>query len=316
MIISMLCFFSSQGQSVKKAKSFSQQLTVATENDRYMLQGKDGYYTNGLIINYTRAHQSKRASILKQLDQYEIGQKIFTAYSRHIYTPSEIDRPITGYLYARFTQNNFLHNNQLFQWGASVGVIGKASLGEALQKEFHRLIHIKNKWSAWVWEYQLKSEGGINLHGSYARGLLQNKKSFFQITPVTQATLGTIFTNISQGLLLQTGKINLLSQSSYWNASIQDKKATAAINPELFFYYYPELTYQVYNATVQGGLFREDKGPITSPVEPFILRHQLGALFALGRYTVKLEANFVTKEASSQRYGQRYGGIYGSYRFH
>ncbi|MBD0280486.1 MAG: lipid A deacylase LpxR family protein [Flavisolibacter sp.] len=315
LIILLFLSFTSKGQHTGP-KGFSQQLSIITENDRYLFQGKDGYYTNGLIINYSRVHRTKNTAILKQVNQYEIGQKIFTPYSRKIYVVTQIDRPVTGYLYAKFSRSNFIAHNQLWQWGVSVGTIGKASLGEALQDAFHKMIHVNSDWWGWIWDYQLKSNVGINLHGQYARGLLNtNTSSFLQITPVTQATLGTSFTNVSQGLLLQVGKFNLLHQSAYWNASVQDKQVPQFVKPELFFYYYPEVLYQLYNATVQGGLFRKEKGPITSSIKPFVVMHQIGALFAQNRYTLRLGTTFQTKEARSQRYNHSYGSIHIGYRF-
>ncbi len=279
------------------------------------MQGRDRYYTNGLMINYSRVHPSKNAAILKQVSQYEIGQKIFTPFSRKIDSVSQIDRPVTGYLYAHYSQSRFIARNQFYEWGISVGTIGKASLGKAMQNSFHKIIDINsNRWG-WIWDHQLKSEPGINLQGRYARGLLNDKTSFLQITPVTQATVGTSFTNLSQGLLVQIGKINPLHQSAYWNASVTDKQTTAPARAELFFYYHPEIKYQLYNATAQGGLFRKDKGPITSSIEPFVVMHQVGALFTLNRYTLKSALILQSKETSSQRFTHNYGSLQMSYRF-
>ncbi|HJU46247.1 MAG TPA: lipid A deacylase LpxR family protein [Chitinophagaceae bacterium] len=316
VILFVALFFSlSSWAQQGNTKTYSQQLSVTTENDRYMLQGRDGYYTNGLLINYTRAHSSKKQTVLKQIDQYEIGQKLYTPYSRKIYSSSQIDRPVTGYLYLKFSQSVFLQHNQFWQWGASAGAIGDASLGRGMQNTFHKLINVNSDWWGWIWDYQLKSEVGLNLQGSYARGLLQDP-SFLQITPVSQATLGTNFTNISQGLFLQIGRFNSLSQSAYWNASVQDRKTAQPIGKEIFFYYHPEVMYQLYNATVQGGMFVKDKGPITSSIEPFVFTHHVGAACAWNRYTLKLEAVFQSREAGSQLHGHQYGSIQGSYRFH
>jgi lipid A 3-O-deacylase len=295
-------------------KSFSQQLSLTNDNDRYLFQGKDGYYTNGLAINYTRVKKNKKSNN-KQVNDFEIGQKLYTPYSRKIYVPSQIDRPVTGYLYGKFTRSNFLKSNQLWQWGISVGTIGKASQGRALQNMFHKIINVNSDWWGWIWEYELKSEPGLNLHSRYAIGLLDEKSTLLQITPVTQATLGSNFTNISQGLLFQFGKLNLLSQSSYWNATVQHKELTQSNKTEVFFYYHPEIMYQLYNATVQGGMFRKDKGPITCSIEAFVVTHQLGALLSVNRYTLKIETTFRSKEASSQRFNQKYGSVHVAYRF-
>ena len=312
--ISLLLSFSSFSQTAGN-KHFSQQLTVVTENDRYLMQGRDRYYSNGLIFKYSRLHDAKNPSILKQVDQYEVGQKLFTPYSRKIYDVAQIDRPVTGYLYLKYSQSRFLVNNQLLELGVSVGTIGKASLGEAMQNSFHKLIGVSSSTWGWIWDYQLKSEPGINLHGHYAVGLLEVNSSLFQLTPVSQATLGTSFTNASQGLLIQFGKFNPLSESAYWNASVQGNHATQTGNSELFFYYNPEVSVHLYNATVQGGLFRKDKGPILSSLKPVMVVHQVGGMFTLSRYILKMELVIQSKEARSQRFNHNYGSIRVSYLF-
>lgn len=315
LVLLLFLSFFSQGQ-LKSSKAFSEQLTLITDNDRYLLQGKDRYYTNGLMFHYSRVVTPEKTSVIKRVDQYELGQKLFTPFSRKIYVIEDIDRPVTGYLYAKYTRSNFIQNNQLWQWGASIGTIGEASLGQDMQNTFHKIINVNSDWWGWIWQHQLKSEPGFNLHARYARGLINNNNhSLFQITPVSHATLGTSFTNFSQGLLLQIGKFNQHLNSAYWNASVQDKQTSQSNQTELFFYYYPEAMYQVYNATVQGGMFRKDKGMLVSSIEPFVMTHQVGALFSMHRYTVRLEATFQTKEAKSQRFAHDYGTIAVSYRF-
>jgi hypothetical protein len=205
--------------------------------------------------------------------------------------------------------------NRFFQWGVSLGTIGKAALGKQMQNGFHKLIDVDPSLWGWIWDYQLKTEPGINLHGLYAKGLIEDKTSFFQLTPVTNLTLGTSFTNISEGLFFQLGKLKPPGESAYWNASVEESDADIIKKTELFFYYLPELKYQLYNATVQGGLFRKDKGPITSSVKPFVFTQQLGALCSLDRYTLRLGVVFETKEASTQRLNHVYASIQGSYRF-
>ena len=315
LILPLFFFFSSKAQD-SNSKIFSKQISITTENDYYLFQGKDAYYTNGIILNYSKIHHARKTTFLKQIDQYEIGQKLYTAFSRKIYHPEQIDRPITGYLYAKFSRSDFMKNNQLFQWGISAGTIGKAALGEQMQDGFHRLIHVNPSIWGWIWNYQLKTEPGINFHGLYAKGLLNSETSFFQLVPVSIATLGTSFTNISQGLFFQIGKLKPINESAYWNAALTDSRASKINKSELFFYYFPELEYQLYNATIQGGLFRKDKGPIISTLKPLVFTQQLGALYSFDRYTLRLGIVFESKEASSQRFNHAYGSIQGSYRFH
>jgi lipid A 3-O-deacylase len=302
--------FSSTSQSYNQP-GFSKQLSVVTENDRYLMQGRDRYYTNGVFFNYTRVGHAANGEVAKRVHHYEVGQKLFTPYSRKIYDSSQIDRPVTGYLYGKYTQLNFKEGNQLLQWGVSVGAVGKASLGQQMQNSFHKVISVNSDWWGWIWGYQLKSAVGVNLHGLYAKGLLNEQSSFIQLTPVSQAVAGMDYSNISQGFLIQVGKFNPLHQSTYWNATVDNEQTPKT---ELFFYYHPEIAYQFYNATVQGGLFLKDKGPLVSEIESWIVKHQFGAAFAISRYTIKLEMILQGKEARSQRFTHDYGGIHFGYR--
>lgn len=291
---------------------YSQEFSVTSENDRYTFQGKDGYYTNGLLLNYTRAFSGKKGQ--KRLNSIELGQKMFLPYERKIFLPSEIDRPVTGYLYLRYTRTHFSRANGLWQLGASVDAIGDASGARSVQNLFHRWIGISSRWS-WVWDYQLNNGVGTNLHGSFAKGLVKHDgSSVFQVVPVTKATVGTSFTNISHGLVLQVGRLRPLHQSAFWNAAVQSDGEASQTKAEWLFYYYPEVQYQAYNATVQGSVFLKNKGPITSAPEPFVVTHQAGFLFSQGRYLVRLTANFQSKEARSQRFSQRYGSVQVGYR--
>ncbi len=310
--ILLLCFFSSKGQE-STSSHFSKQLSFVTENDFYLMQGKDGYYTNGIMFNFSTIHHSKKASFIKQVDHFKLGQKIFTAFSRKIHTPDQIDRPVTGYLYGQFLRTGFLKRRQFLQWGISAGTIGKASLGEALQNSYHKLIHINTSEWGWVWNYQLKSAFGINLHAKYGKALVENPNSLIQVTPVTQLSFGSFFTNASESVLFQFGKMNLQHNSAYWNAAVSDKPES--YQPELFFYYYPQLTWQLYDATVQGGLFTKDKGPIISDPEPLVLLQQIGAMYSFKRYSLRMAVTFKSRVAKSQQYNHKYGSLQVNYRF-
>lgn len=310
----LLLLFSLSSRAQHTPSNVTGQLSVTTENDRYMFKGKDGYYTNGLMLRYTKA-LSFHPNGPKRLHHFELGQKIFMPHSRRIYVPAEIDRPVTGYLFLKFNRSVFHTPNTLWQWGVSVDAIGDASGAREVQNKFHNWINVNSSWWGWVWDYQVKSQLGFNLHGQFAKALLKGEKSSaFQIVPVTRATAGTSFTNISQGVVLQFGQLRPLSQSAYWDATpspapVDEKKLEWAL------FYHPEWMYQVYNATIQGGLFRKDKGPITADPEPLVLTQQAGFLLSGGRYQVRLAANFQTKEAKGQRFRQSYGSVQVAYRF-
>lgn len=221
-ILLLTCILSSSAAGQNKVDlRFTKELTAATDNDIYAMSGSDGYYTNGMAIGFSKIKKINNDKNLKTIYKYEVGHKLFTAGIREVYVITEIDRPITGYLYGKFSVNNFKKKDRLVSYGVSVGTIGKNALGEQLLKLYHPLIKINSDWWGWLWRYQLKSEIGINIEGTYAKSLLnRNKLPFIQITPVTQGTLGTTFTNLSQSILFQIGKQNNISESSYWGSAL------------------------------------------------------------------------------------------------
>lgn len=73
--------------------------------------------------------------------------------------------------------------------------------------------------------------------------------------------------------------------------------------------------YQLYNATSQGGLFRSDKGLITSSIEPFVLSNEFGVVGSLSRYTASFRLTFQTKETRLQENNHSFGRIQLLYRF-
>ncbi len=301
-----------------------QQLTFTCDNNFLLFNGEDGYYTNGVFLRYDRINRNTKASSVKKIFSYEVGQMIYTAHSRKILPkPSgnfpggieQIDRPIAGYLFGKALYSSFYHDRRMLGFGVSVGTIGEHSFGRSVQEYWHRMINVKDYWN-WVWDYQVNNEVGVDLHSTFANALLNNERyPFFQITPITQATLGTTFTNVSQAILLQTGKLRPMSSSGYWHSRLQLENTATDNRVEFFLYYKPELKYQVYNATIQGGLLREDKGRITSDVKPFVMSHEIGVSFSVPRYSIAYQIAFQSKEAKTQFYSQSFASVIATFRF-
>ncbi len=299
----------------KKAQSFSKELSIISDNDFYLLKQKDGYYTNGLVIKYNAVVKNNNAKIFKKINRYEVGQLLFNQGNRKIRDVALIDRPLTGYLYGKLTRSVFINKNKLYEFGASVGAIGEAGLGKNMQNFFHRQINVNSNYWGWVWDYQLKDEIGVNLHGGYAASLINSDESLFQATPQVHAALGTTFTNISTAVVMQLGKFNKIGQSAYWGSYLNSRSDDADSPAEYFLFYHPRLMYQAYNATIQGGLFRGDKGPITSSAEPLVFLHEAGFVLSKSRYSFSYTITHMTREAKSQKSNHAYGRVQLAYRF-
>jgi lipid A 3-O-deacylase len=308
----------------KKSKPRCSQYTFTLDNDYFLLNGSDRYYTNGVFLSFDQAISAKKLSVIKKTYTIDAGQMIFKQFTRKVWPTvlvsnaypggvGAIDRPITGYLFGKYSQSSFYKKQRMVKWGVSVGSIGSLSFGKEMQSGFHKSTGVGNWWD-WVWDYQLKSEVGINTHGQFAFSVFKGN-SFVQVTPITNATLGTIFTEASQSVLIQIGKANEMHESAYWNSRVSNNCGLLRHNTEMFFYYLPGIKHQFYNATVQGGLFAKDKGPITSEVKPWVASHKVGAMLSNGKYTFDMGVVFMGKEAASQFNNHAYGSIKVAYRF-
>jgi hypothetical protein len=302
--------------------AFNQQLTFTCDNNFLLFNGEDGYYTSGLFVRYDRLRNKPSPNVVKQVFSYELAQQIYTAHSRKILpNPTqqfpggldEIDRPIAGYLYAKASLSSVFKNNKLLVVGLSVGSIGNNSFGRESYAFWHRVIGVKEHWN-WVWDYQVEDSWGANVHVTFAAPLL-SKSKHFQITPISKATVGTSFTDFTQAVMLQYGKLLSIAGSSYWNTRLAASPNAESSLTELFVYYKPALSYQLYNATIEGGRFNETQQGIIAAPEPLVLAHEFGVRFSTSRYCLAYQLVLQSKEAKSQFRTHAYGSLVVACRF-
>ena len=299
-VITCTCF----GQKT----SFSNQLSFKTDNDAYLLQKKDGYYTNGLFVTLNTVSEKNNRKII---NSYELGQMIFTPESVNFARDGGIDRPFCGYLYLSYNQSIFLPKLQIVEWGASIGTIGGNSLGEYVQETIHTLFRYKQFKG---WETQITNEIGLNATVKYAKVLSPINTDLLKIIPQSELTLGTIFTNAKIGGYICFGLMEEENNSSLFNANI-NKKNIAKTKNEYFIYWHPQFIYQLYNATVQGGLFTKGGQAITAPIFAGMYMQTFGLQVTSGRIASKFEVVYQTQEARTQQQPQRYASISIGFRF-
>jgi lipid A 3-O-deacylase len=292
---------------------FTREISLVTDNDNYLLQKRDGYYTNGFYFSFQHLNTKKKGEDAKLITRYEIGQMIFNPYKYSITDPELMDRPFAGYLFVKASRSRFFQTGANFQYGLSVGVLGSASGAEEVQRSYHKLIHI---YEVRGWGYQLKNEPGLNLQLQYSHpltGLLKPRQAV-DLHAIGKANAGNTFTNASAGLLLRIGLMENSTQSVAWNSRLHYDQPSYLHSLELFIFYQPEAMLQIYNATLQGGLFRNDKGPVTADIEPWLYQHRMGLMFARRRFSLALGVIHRTKEAKHMRRKENYGSILLNYR--
>ncbi|QNK62003.1 lipid A deacylase LpxR family protein [Pedobacter sp. PAMC26386] len=309
-ILFFLLFFSSFAYS----QSFKNEIGFKSDNDSYLAQGSDRYYTNGLFLYFRHAtdQQKLKAGLEKKTYEISAGQMMFNPYSGYAPDPTKQDRPFAGYLYVGGTMNWFYSDESIISASAQIGTTGKNSLGEAGQKLLHKTFGF---YDVGGWDYQIKNELALNLSAQYTKLLTRTAGNAVELSFEGYANLGTTFSGAGAGLLFRTGNLNQLFNSAYTRAVIgNNAKTKTLVKREFFFYAKPQLNVVAYDATIEGSMFNNNS-PVTFSQKPIVFAQQLGIDYSVDRFTADFGVLFKTKEIKSVAKAHQWGSITVSYRF-
>jgi lipid A 3-O-deacylase len=296
------------------SQTYKNEFGFKSDNDSYLGQGSDRYYTNGLFINFRHAFDQQKLKEGLEKKTYEItaGQKMFNPYSGYAPDPARQDRPFAGYLFAEAAMSWLYSNESIIKTSVQIGTTGKNSLAEAGQKLLHRTFGF---YDTGGWEYQIKNELTLNLSAQYTRLLARVADNAIDLSFEGYANLGTTFNGAGAGILFRTGSLNQMFNSTYTNAVIgNNAKTKALVKREIFFYAKPQLNVVAYDATIQGSLFNNDS-PVTFNQKPLVFAQQLGVNYSSQRFTIDYGMIFKTKEIKSNARAHQWGTISMFYRF-
>ena len=304
----MLICSSLAARAQEQTPVFTHELSFTNENDAYLLGKHDAYYTNGVFMRLSIAGSHR---LRKTVHSYEAGQMIFTPLIRKTQSPADIDRPYCGFLFGRYSRSVFIPGDGILQYSGTLGVVGAASLGENLQETYHSLLGY-GQFDGW--KYQVQNAVGLDAGFLYAP-LAWEDSTWAKLVPALQLSLGMNYTYAKLGAYFCVGAMEKNSNSALWNARVQSGAEPLRRHSELFIFWYPEMEYQVYNATVQGGLFSKGSGAVlTAPVR-WMFNNYLGICYAEGRSTLKFSIVFQDRETVTQKTIQQYGSLQFNYRF-
>lgn len=315
LIFILLFIFFADSSNAQNNKNYSKEFSFVNENDIYILQHKDGYYTNGFLLQFSKALLKNNHKII---NRFSLGQNMYTVGNRQATYNGEqpFDRPYCGYLFFNFTHDIFFNDYSLISISTELGITGDLSLARQLQNWYHKAIDVT---SASFWDKQIANNMGINAAIKYATTIQPQKaeKSYYKIVPTVAANIGTLFNNAQAGAYFCLGNFENNSNSVLFNATINKNNVATKYQYELFVYFFPKLTYQIFNTTVQGNIFKQETNPniFTTDVMPFMYQQTLGVAYAKKRWSAKVEIIFQTKEAKSQINNHQYGGLYLAYKF-
>ncbi len=300
------------------AQTHSNEIGIQTDNDSYLLQGSDRYYTDGIFIYYRHALNVKNTDnteLINKVLGFEAGQKIFNPQSGYVPSPQYVDRPFAGYLYVGSTLNFLYKNESNLKLGAQLGVVGPAADGKEVQTFVHKNFGF---YTPGGWQYQIENEAELNLSAEYNR--LITRASWIDVSLASYLNLGNGFSGLGFGPLVRLGSFNQLFNSvSTQSTAIKNQTITPLHPQEIFFYYKPQFNYVAYDATIQGGLFDKHDNPnsqeITQDKEPFVFSQQFGVAFTSKRFVIDAAAIFHTKDVKEMLQSHQWGSVTALYRF-
>lgn len=302
-------------KQIKAGSSPRFELELLNDNDMYLMILQDQYYTNGLYINFRKTTDISKlkASETNRLLNVTVGHQMYNAYTAQIDSIQAIDRPIAAYFFISAGYTHFYRKDHHFSYQFEIGTLGKRAFGEVLQVQLHRLL---NMYEASGWQFQLHNAWGINTHFKYLTTLRRwgaAGKVQFDLSLNPEASIGTHKTRFAAAPLMRLGKVNAFGQSAHFGARLQSNGDTP--DTELYLFYRPELSFNYYDATLQGGMFVTDKGPATSQPYPWMFSNQFGAIVATQSLTFRIRYFFNTKESKQSLFRHQYGSLSLAYRF-
>ncbi len=288
------------------------EINFRNDNDLYLFNKQDQYYTNGLFFNLRKSADSTTLSPTEKNRVWGItlGQKMYNAYTAQIHHLEEVDRPITAYLFLAANVDRYFSNESLLSFTGEIGTIGQRALGRQFQESIHKVL---NLYEIAGWEYQLENAVGLDASVQYGRLLFRNSTQWFDISANTVATVGLNHTRWVIAPSFRLGNINPLYQSAYWGSRLQSR--ATAVTKEFFVYFKPRVDFVVYDATIQGGLLRHNKGPVTYEPTRWVLSKQFGVMYAHNAITLNLQYTFNTRELPGMFFRHQYGALGFSYRY-
>ncbi len=282
------------------------ELGLITENDAYISEYQDKYYTNGIFFFYRYLANSNKPNINKKIIEFKVGQEIYNSYHGDVYLQSLQDRPFAGYSFAEVSINKFYQNESLLKLTGQLGILGPGSQAEQVQDAYHKWFHF---YTPNGWQYQIQNSPGVQFNLFYSKKLYPSAPSEqLDVNGFTDIKIGTIHTSATVGILSRISLMDLapIFNSSIYGASVGKNNLD---NKEAYFYISPRVNYTLYDATIQGGLF-DNNSPVVYGVVPFRLNVETGVRFRYKKMNLSYSIIFNSKEVqNSMDKRDQYGSI-------
>lgn len=270
----------------------SQEFSLSTENDAYLLVDSDRYYSNGLIAHYRwLPHSTDPSDSTKRIFDIELSHKFYTPQDLLVSNFNDFHRPYAGLLSGGINYSQYKKKTIRRRLGIEIGLVGKASGGQGFQEWYHNAVGFPAPRG---WQYQIPNEFIINLKAGFNKQFSLEPGKVDMISS-TDFSIGTGFTHAIQRLDLRVGKLQWLRNSSFTNALIGKGVNNIPRHNYLFVGY--GLQYVVHNITIDGSVWNDD-AVHTEASQPWVRHLRVGFASSSDEATFKLTYNWSSPEVS------------------
>ena len=295
-IIYLLFIFSVVAHA-QKPDSLKQDHYFRLNYDNDFFSATDRYYTQGilaeLILPGLQKNPVSRALIkLKNASQNYYGlafeQDCFTPVSIQHNTIYRGERPFAATMFlSNFLVSMSEEKKQRLTTSLDLGIMGPCAVCEEEQKGIH---HALNNIQPLGWQFQIATDYIVNYRAKFEQGLYTT--NFFEFVGSTEARVGTLYDDVSLGILLRAGFMNGYFKNLGLSRQASSKKF------QLYVYANAKVSAVAYNATMQGGMF-ENNSIYTlnsKTIERDVFIGSVGVVGAFKRFSLEYTKVYISPE--------------------
>jgi lipid A 3-O-deacylase len=295
------------------------ELQILTENDVYLFDITDEYYSNGIQLSLRKVLPESNGLLQRLNRQKSLVRKVIVGLqlNHNIYTPHKIfeknidrlDRPYAGWLFLENSLSLFLGNKIVLTGKMDVGVTGRWSGGEEAQKGWHQLFGMDEPRN---WDYQIRN--AVVAHGSL---LLQRQlwaSQGFDLISETTIQGGALLNNARQGFFIRLGNMEPIYHTLFTYSRLDQVMTVDKLNrKELYFFLGATLERVFTNGLIDGPL-QGNRYLKTGMSLPWVEHYRWGMSYGNQVGNISLAVNHLSPEFRGGR-GHSYASVEFGLRF-
>lgn len=289
----------------QNGRYLDREIQIEADNDAFTGDiYADKYYSQG---SYGRYRVVDTTGFMKKIKSIALNHRIYTPQYIWQTDVEDFDRPYAGQLSVTGSLS-YYDKRSAREVGLELGMMGKASLAEPIQKGWHKTFGMGRPEG---WAYQINNSPIINGYFKYAHLLV--RAGNVQILSESNAAAGTAFVYGRQDVVIRLGKFKDLDQSVQYGANLGTKKKKSKQTQEtiLFGAFGPECV--LYNSTIEGNALGKPSVHTEERV-PWVWQGRAGAMFAWSSFDLAVIYYFRSVETVGA-VRHKYVGIRLSQRF-